>query len=161
MLRFWRRHFLGVEAGAITALAAGLSLWILAGGEGSVEALLEMKRDSLYRTSATVAGTMFGLTIATSSVMIGTWSSERVSFLRQRERSVDIWKTVFQSMILFGVLTISAIVGLLWDTDKEPSVWVFVVYVFLGTLAIARIARVVWILANVINLVTRPVELEE
>src|SRR5262249_21705727 len=93
--------------------------------------------------------------ITTVSIVIAFATHERLSVVRASEHYPTLWKVFMSAIRVLGIATVVAFVGLLGDRDKSPTYWLFYLMLLLTVLAILRIARCVWVLERVIEVVTR------
>ena len=156
-MKFWQRHFLGVDALTAVGLIAALVIWYLAfEGADYVEELLRGNRTNIYRTLASIAGTLLGLSIASASFTLNAVSSPRLAVLRNSRHYPTLWRTLFQTTWFLGALTIAALVCMIWDRDCAPTTWLVIPLALFVCLSVFRLARVIWILEQVIGVVARP-----
>ena len=155
--QFWQKHFLGIEASIAIAPTVALATWLLFfGGENEVEGFVKGNRTSIYRTTAGIAGTLLGFSIAVASLVLSFSGSPRLVVVRRSPHYPTLWKTFFQTTRFLGLLTATALVCLVWDRDNDPVVWLILPFcLFLG-LSATRLLRVIWILEQIVELVSRP-----
>lgn len=154
---FWRRHFLEVETIAAVLPSVGLAVWLVFfEGMPVVNDLISGNRTNIYRTSATIAGTLLGFSITVASLVLNFASSPRLAVVRRSRHYPKLWKTFFQTIRYLGGLTIIALVCLVWDKDKEPFTWLIIPFFLFLNLSIVRLIRVIWILEQIIGIVSRP-----
>lgn len=156
-MKFWRRHFLGMDALIAFGLAVALTIWYLSfEGTDYIEELLQGNRTNIYRTLASISGTLLGFSIASASLTLNAVSSPRLAVLRNSKHYPALWKTFFQTTWLLGALTLTSIVCMIWDRDSAPITWLVVPLVLLACLSVVRLAKMIWILQRVIGLVAKP-----
>ena len=155
-MKFWEKHFLGVDALIAVGLAAALAIWMFFEGNGQIEELVHGNRANIYRTLAGVSGTLLGFTLASASFALNAVSSPRLAVLRNSRHYPALWRTFFQTTWFLGALTLTAIVCMIWDRDSAPTTWLVVPLVLFGCLCVVRLARMIWILQRVIGLVAAP-----
>ena len=155
-MKFWERHFLGMDGVIAAALAAALGIWLVFQGERQVEELIQGNRANIYRTLTGVAGTLLGFTLASASFALNAVSSPRLTVLRNSRHYSALWRTFFQTIWLLGMLTLTSLVCMIWDRDSAPTTWLLVPLVLFGCLCVVRLARMIWILERVIGIVAKP-----
>lgn len=156
-MKFWQRHFLGVDALIAFGLTAALAVWYLVfEGADHVEQLLQGNRTNIYRTLASISGTLLGLSIASASFALNALSSPRLAVLRNSQHYPTLWRTLFQSTWFLGGLTIAGLVCIIWDRENAPTTWLVIPLALFVCLSIVRLARVVWILEQVIGILAKP-----
>ncbi len=154
---YWRRHFLGVEAALAVTPALTLLVWFVLGeGRGCVDGLMSEVRADIYRTTATISGTLLGFLIAVASLVLNFVSTERLTLLRTSEHYPAMWETFFQTTRVLGALTVTALVCLVFDKDGASLPWLVVPFVLFVSLSLVRLIRVIWILERIIGIVSRP-----
>ena len=154
---YWRRHFLGVEAALAVAPALTLLAWFVLGdGRECVDGLMSEARADIYRTTATISGTLLGFLIAVTSLVLNFVSTARLALLRTSEHYPAMWETFFQTTRVLGALTVTALVCLVFDKDGASLPWLVVPFVLFLSLSLARLLRVIWILERIIGIVSRP-----
>ena len=157
IIQYWREHFLAVEASAALVLTGALAVWLVVlGGEAEVDKLLNGNRANIYRSLASIAGTLLGFSIAVASLVLSFISSKRLQILRGSRHYGSLWRTFFQTTRLLGASTIMALVCLLWDRDGAPCTWLVIPLCLFVTLTVVRLLRVIWILEQIILVVTKP-----
>lgn len=158
--KWWRGRFLWVEfllsVGLTLTAAFCLSVW----NHNRVldEALFGI-RTTLYGVLATVWGALFGFVIATITIVLGFSEGARMKIVRDSAHYPDLWKTFMSATRALGFATAASLAGLLTDKDVAagaPNHAVFYVVIFAAILATLRLSRCVWILQNVVKLVTAP-----
>ena len=88
---FWRTHFLLVEGVLGTLPCVGLILWFLVlDGTNYMNELLADNRTNIYRTTAAIAGTLLGFSMAGTSLVLNVVPSERLSILQNSAHYPDL-----------------------------------------------------------------------
>jgi hypothetical protein len=82
----------------------------------------------------------------------------RMKIVRESAQYQDLWKTFISATRVLGFATAACVAGLL--ADKDPPAGntkhvVFYIVLFATVLGTLRLARCVWILHNVVGIVTR------
>ena len=156
-VRFWREYFLILEAGTSAIPSIVILIWfVVFGGEAHVAEFLDGNRTNIYRTTATIAGTLLGFSIASVSLALSFASSERLTVLRESQHYPALWKTFFQAIRLLGALTLSALACLIWDKDDAPIAWLVIPLCLFASLTFVRLLRVIWILEQIVTIVGKP-----
>ena len=161
--RFWRRHFLGVEAAAVLLATFGFAVWYLwIGGCDVVGELVKGNRANVYRTTATIAGSMLGFSITSTSVIVAVSSREGLRTVRESGQYQTLWKTLLQTVWGFAGLTVVSIVCLVFDKDvaRMPEVvalvsFLVIVFLFFLCFSVARLIRTIWILDRVARILSQ------
>ena len=158
LLKYWHGHFLGIEAVVAIVPGVALATWLVGyGGDLHVDQFMDSNRANIYRTTAGISGTLLGFSIAAVSLVLNSASSPRLSLVRNSRHYPVLWKTFLQTTKSLGALTVISLVCLTWDRESSPQTWLVVPFCFLLTLSILRLFRVVWILEQIITIVTAPV----
>ena len=153
----WRRHFLGLELGLAVLATAVFFIWACYfGGASSVEGLLYSNRTSLYRTMATAAISLLGFSLAVISIVVGFSSYERLAVIRTSKHYATLWKVFFHTVDSLALLSVTALVCLVFDKDKAPVLWLQTLFLLFVLLSVLRVARSIWVLKQIVWLVARP-----
>ena len=156
--RWWRAHFLPMEmAAAFIATVAFVGWAECLNGMVEIDRVLADNRGALYGTLASIFGSLLGFAITSASIVLGFSSSERLAIVRESKHYPTLWKVFGATIRALGLATIIALVGLVFDRDTAPSRLVSYFLVFSFLLSCLRVARTVWILENIIGLMTRAV----
>lgn len=153
---FWERRFLGAEAGIAGILILFFIIWFFAlEGASHVDALMHNNRANIYRTTATISGTLLGFSITSTSVALGFLPNERLDLVRGSRHFPALWKTFFQTIRFLGCLTIVSLIGLVWDKDCSPNSLIVIPFLFFLLLSIIRLLRTIWIIEQLIKIITK------
>lgn len=152
----WRRHFLRCELWlcvlGTTAYAAWLYRW---DGQSTVDTLVHDDRTVIYASLSAIAGALLGFIITAFSIIIGFSQDERFAVVFGSASAGALWTTFTSAIRAYALATAVTLVALLVDTDAHPRTWMTVGVVFVVMFATARLARVVWILEQMVALVGR------
>ena len=153
----WERCFLLADALAVSISVIGFGIWFFFyGGEPKVGEFISGNRVNIYRTLATISGTLLGFLITGVSLAISNTTSDKFAILRESRHSSSLWKTFLQAIKFLGLLTVTAFLCLLFDRDKSPSTWLVIPLYLFVALSIVRLLRVIWILEKIVGIVTKP-----
>ena len=156
LIGFWQVHFLGVELVAAGILTGVLILWIEAFDRyGSVEEILRDNRTALYGVMASIFGSLLGFAITTTAIIIGFAQSPQLEVVRRSTHYPTLWKVLTSTIRWLGVALVVSIVAFVLDRDDDSVQLLSYVFVATGLVAGLRLARTVWVLENVIALITR------
>lgn len=153
---WWRRRFLIIEFGVSIIVAGAFFAWYVQfGGAAFVEAFLKGHRAPIYGTLATIFGTLLGFGITATSIVVGFSGSEQLRLVRESRHYGTIWKVFSSTIRALGLATIVALLALIFDRDAEPIPVLMFALVFVSALSLLRVFRTVWILENVIDIVSK------
>lgn len=152
---FWKRDFLRIEGLIAVALAAAFGVWFLFyGGADKVAPVLQGNRATLYGTAASIFGSLLGFAITATSIVLGFSASDRLAVVRGSAHYPTLWKTFSATIRVLAFATIIALTCLIWDRDGTPTPELVILMVFAVLLAVFRIGRTIWVLEQIIALVT-------
>lgn len=154
---FWRKYFLGVEAGLVVVATIIFAAWFFRfDGSPWIHNLLKDNRANIYGTLATIAGSLLGFSVAATSIVFGLLSSERLALLKKSKHYPKLWKTFFQAIQCLGILTIVVLVSLILDKEDAPISWLVIPVVLFVGLSVVRLTRAIWILEQIIQILAMP-----
>lgn len=155
--KWWRTNFLHAELGL--AIVSGLTfiMWAqICGGGAIIDETLKGNRGAVYGALASIFGSLLGFAITAVSIVLGFSTTERLAVVRESKHYPTLWKVFTAAIRTLGLATVVALLGLILDRESSPMKWVLYLTVFAMILAILRLSRCVWVLENVITLVTGP-----
>ncbi|MGE3795652.1 MAG: hypothetical protein AB7I38_17250 [Dehalococcoidia bacterium] len=156
-MAIWRRRFLLSDLLLALAATLAFAIWVYAaGGDQTVDCLLNGNRAILYATLAGIFGALLGFAITAFTIVLGLSSHPHLSVVFGSRRASDLWESFPKAIRGTGVATIAAVIALLADRDTSPETWAQVLVVFGSCLAAVRLARVGWILERLVSLVSGP-----
>lgn len=152
--RFWRRRFLEIELtlAVIITITVAVAILIFA-PDGDIPGITKEDRSLVYRTTASVAAALLGFLITVVSVILGFAHSDQLSVLRKSRHYLTLWHVFFNAIQVLAFLVLASFAGLLLDLKDSPRLWVEMIFLFLATLAIFRVARSIWVLRQIILIV--------
>lgn len=154
---WWRINFLAAEATAAAAGAIGFGIWVWGfGGTSTVNHVLHGDRATLYGVLASIFGALLGFVITSLSIILAFATSERLAVVRGSKHYPTLWKIFTASIRALGLATVVSVAALIGDRDSSPVPTLLVICVFTTLLAVARLIRSVWVLEQVVGLVTAP-----
>jgi hypothetical protein len=149
-----------MEALLVLLLTLGLVVWgDFFGGERHVNKLLAMNRAAVYGVLTTLWGALLGFVITAVSIVLAFSQEARLRLVRESDHYETLWRVFMSTIRILGLATLAALGALLFDRDPpggSPHIYLFYSIVLFSTLAIFRIARSVWVLGKVIEVVSRP-----
>ncbi len=155
--KWWKAYFLQVEFCIALLITIIFTVWAeLFGGHAVIERLLTDNRSDIYSTLAAIFGSLLGFTITAVSIVLGYSTSDRLAVVRESTHYPLMWRVFTSAIKALALATISALIGLIVDRDSAPFYPVFYFNILASTLASFRLTRCVWVLENVIQIVTKP-----
>ena len=157
MRNFYGAKFLLLEFVLAVVACSAFVVWAECfDGTSRVEEILQGNRADVYGTLASICGSLFGFAITALSVIMATSGSSRLQVVRASKHYGDMWQVFISSIKWLGAATTILIVGLLVDRDGVPRMWVFYTALFTISVVMVRLARMVWVLGRVIQLINSP-----
>lgn len=154
---FWAQHFLWCES-IVVALAWGLFVtWgVWCGGHEQLLEFMAGRRGTIYGVLAGIFGSLLGFAIAAETIVLSLSGSDKLSVVRSSEHYPTLWRVFRWTIRTLALATVAALIALLLDRDKQP--WMAWLYVcaFFTLLAIAHLARTIWVLEQVVDVVSTP-----
>ena len=112
-------------------------------------------RSQIYATLASMYGSLLGFSITVTSIILSLSPVPRLTILRQSKSFPVLGATLNATIRVLAVATLVSLGCLLFDRENAPSaIWV-VALVSVVCLSIAYLWRTLWILENIVKLVTR------
>jgi hypothetical protein len=142
---------------AVLAVTLLLAIWCsFFGGARQVDELMHGTRIGLYGTLGAIFGSLLGFVIATLTILLGFSESARLAVLRSSSHYPVLWRTLLSATKWLAAATLAAVVALVVDRDGAQNLGAFYLCVFTSIVAALRLASSIWILENVVVLVTSP-----
>lgn len=155
-IQWWRINFLFAELLLAMIIAGSVALWgEMLGGSLIIESLLRGNRAELYSALATIFGALLGFAITATSIALGYSTSDRLALVLESVHFPMLWKTFSSANKALAFATIVALAALILDRDQSPTRFLTYLNGFAGTLAMLRVTRCLWVLDNVMSIVTR------
>lgn len=149
----WQRHYLTYEALLCILAAAVVLVWSEhCGGADDLDRYLGDHRNDLYAVSGGVYGALLGFIITATAVILD--KIEHLRLVRESRHYPTLWSTLMASMRALGLACVASIAGLL---DTKPGLGeriVFFAWAFLSLLAVARVARTIWLFGWIVSIVS-------
>jgi hypothetical protein len=155
--QWWRKYFLCVEWLIAVMLTIIFVVWyIWFEGEAALSCFLNGNRPSIYGTAASIFGSLLGFAITATSIVLGFSTSDRLKVIRDSKQYSTLWKVFNSTIRALGIATIASFLALIFDRDQSPMP-IFLYAVFFGaTFSFFRLLRAIWVLENVIELISMP-----
>ncbi len=93
--------------------------------------------------------------ITSMSVVLGLASAPQLAIVRNSKHYPDLWKVFTAATRALGIGTLIALAGLILDRDSSPVRFILETCVGAAILCVLRLARCLWVLEQIIFLLTR------
>jgi len=152
---WWRKRFLHVELGIAILVATGLLYWWGYGSGARVLAgIVHGNRGQIYGTLASIFGSLLGFVITALSVVLGFSSSARLSVIRGSRYYKQLWDVFTSAIRVLGFTTVAWLLALFFDREAAERPLILVSCIAITFLAILRLARCVWVLERIVEVLT-------
>lgn len=154
MKRFWELHFIWLDPLLASAVAGGL-IWAMHHFAVPIAGALHGERASIYGTLAGIFGALLGFAMASFSIVVGLFSNERLTVVREGPHASTLWRAFLWSSIWMALATAAPLSGLFLDRDAEaPDVTLLSIVLGASLIAAASLARCISLLAAVGHAIT-------
>jgi hypothetical protein len=148
LVSIYNRYFLSAE------LAISLTL-TLAAIRLDLGRYVPTNSDTIYVALTASFVALLGFVITGISVILAFGDSERLALLRKSRHYPLVFKVFVSAAKFLGVGFISSFLGLIVDRKSETGMVIAYLTLFTVFVAIFRVYRCVWVLDNVIEIVTK------
>jgi len=153
---FWEAHFLPLEFFVSILTMAGFIIWgEFYSGRWVMDSLLEGNRSAVYGALSAIFGALLGFVITAVSIVLGYVASDKLTLVRESPHYEDLWRVYKAAMRSLAVATIAGLLGLIFDREARPMPFLFYLNILTTMLAFFRLGRSIWVLENIISLVTQ------
>jgi hypothetical protein len=154
-LQTWRRHFLWAEFALSVLIGIAAAYWIhYRNGAVICDRFLGQNRATIYGTLATIFGSLLGFVITAASIVLGFSGSESLAVVRGSKHYPTLWRVFTASIRALAFATVVSVIALVIDRDGQPNRTILCLLVFAVVLAALRIWRCVWVIEQIIFLVS-------
>lgn len=154
---YWDKHFLTYEMVTAIAVTFGVAVYVFAFAESALaESSILANRVTVYRVAATVGSALLGFTGTIVAVIYGLIDAERLKHLRRSAQRATLWRVFFSAMRCLGLLVLVSFAGLIADHKEEPIMPFAIAFLYASLLALFRMARSVWLLQRIIEIMALP-----
>lgn len=112
------------------------------------------RRGLIYGTFAAIFGSLLGFAIAAESIVLGLSGSEHLRIVRESRHYSTLWQVFRWTIRTLALATVAALVALILDRDKAPRTVCLYLSTFFGLLAAVQLARTIWVLEQVVKVVS-------
>ncbi|MBI5352242.1 MAG: hypothetical protein HZB50_06350 [Chloroflexi bacterium] len=153
---FWDKYFLPLEFLVSLLTMVGFIIWgEFFSGRSVMDSLLEGNRSAVYGALSAIFGALLGFVITAVSIVLGYVASDKLTLVRESPHYEDLWRVYKAAMRSLAVATIAGLLGLIFDREARPMPLLFYLNILTTTLAFFRLGRSIWVLENIISLVTQ------
>jgi len=154
--KFWEAHFLTLEFTLAFVLSLLFSVWSeTINSRVLIESIFIGNRQTLYGALVALFGSLLGFAITAVSIILGYANSDKLEIVRESAHYSDLWATFKSAIKVLATATIAALIGLIFDRDTFPNNLIMYLNIFLSILSFLRVARCIWVLENIIAIVTK------
>ena len=150
----WRkRHFLGFDA-VIALVVASAAISLAYTTQVGINAHTHVEQNLLvvYRTTATICGSLMGLSMAVAVLAIDFWQGKWFDLIKRNDKAThEIWATLKQTTWCLGLLTVTSLFVIAAGGDGTPAKWTIIPYLIILSLTLARLARAVSIIHRMLD----------
>jgi hypothetical protein len=151
----WAKEFLRFEFLSSILMTILFFIWFeYFSGQVLVDQVLLGNRSAIYGALAAIFGALLGFVITAVSIVIGYSANDRLAIVRDSPEYPKLWKIFISAIRATALATMAALLGLIFDRDTSPSYWILFFNLFAFILILFRLGRCIWVLENIINLLT-------
>lgn len=147
-------NFLHIEGMLVLLVTCAIIIYCeIYDGKYVIENIVGDRCSNIYSTLAGILGALLGFAITAESIVIGLSGNDKLLILRKSPHYKTLWKVFTKTIRWLGIATLMALVGILVDKNGLFSI-VFYVFTYFFLLAGVRLFRTIWVLENIIHLLT-------
>lgn len=152
---WWCEKFLIIELLVVLLLTVCFVFWYYQlNGSNELKPFLDGNRTAIYSTLATIFGSILGFVITATSIIIGFSASEKLSIVKNSKHYKTLWKVFSSTIRALSFAVVIAFLSLILDRDNRPcSILLFFMF-FTLFFSLVRIWRTIWVLENIIEIIT-------
>jgi hypothetical protein len=152
---FWKRHFIACEFTAACVAVAIVFVWAhWYGGDPVIGKLVSGNRSAIYAALASIFGSLLGFGITAVSIVVAAINSDNLAVLRKSRHYPTLWRVFTVGIRYLAFATVASLLALILDRDSSPSWRAFYLCLLASVWAVAGVARSIWVLENIIQLLT-------
>jgi hypothetical protein len=159
LMNHYRRNFIVYEFWIPFVLVLFLGILIeLILKSNAIDVWLLGVRKEVYAAIATIFGALLGFTITAISIVIVFVNSERLELLKKSKHYRTLYNVFLVTIKYLAFTTIIALISLILDRDTRTHHWITYLNLFGVILSIIGLSRCIWVLENIVKLITKPKE---
>ena len=153
---WYKRHFIGADASAAATVAIIITLIIwLPGMEETVVQYSQDTRQALYRTIATIAGSLTGFTITVTTLILGNWGHQSLALIAQHpNRSKEIRTVLKHSTWSMATTMVASLVAIAIDINDTPNRIIMSATIIATIFSIVRLFEAIWLVQSIAAIIT-------
>lgn len=154
---WWSRYFLTLELIASILIFLSFLIWgEFFSGKKALDQILGDNQNKIYENLTAVFGTLLGFVITAVSIVLGYTDNENLDVIRESDHYEDLWKVYKSAMRSLALATAAGLMGIIFENMEDIKYYLLYLNVLTVSLAIFRLGRSIWILENIISLITLP-----
>ena len=154
---WWAQNFLWAEFVLAVLVTIAFAIWTYRfGGQSIIADIIQGNRAAVYGALASIFGSLLGFAITAESIVLGLSGSGRLEAIRESTQYTTLWRVFISAIRALGLATALSLVGLVLDREIRPMWPCLMINVFGTILAFLRLLRCIWVLENVVALVSAP-----
>lgn len=157
VVSWWAQNFLWAEFVLAIVLTAGFAAWTYRfGGMAVIFEVIQGNRAAVYGALASIFGSLLGFAITAESIVLGLSGSDHLEPVRESRHYATLWRVFISAIRALGLATAFSLISLILDRESRPLMPCLIITVFGTGLAFLRLLRCIWVLENVVTLVSAP-----
>jgi hypothetical protein len=154
--KLWEANFLFLELILAGLLSLIFSAWSELINNGQlISSIFFETREVMYGALVALFGSMLGFSITAVSIVLGYATNDKLEIVRKSKHYPQLWKVFKAAIKVLALATVASLVGLIFDKDALPINFILYLNLFLLLLSVFRVARAIWVLENIIAIVTK------
>ena len=153
--RRWQAHYLCFEFCSSVAISVGFGVWLTRyGGDAILHGIFGERRGDLYGILAAIFASLFGSMLTVASITIAMINLDRMRLIKESPALSTLGATYISAIywLLFSLL--SALLCLWFENGLRLNIVLIILLFFSTSVTAFRVIRVVWIMSNLIRIMT-------
>jgi hypothetical protein len=152
---WWSRYFLTLELAAAILIFLSVLVWgEFFAGKVVLDQVLGVHQNRIYENLTAVFGTLLGFVITAVSIVLGYTDNENLGVIRESDHYEDLWKVYKSAMRSLAFATAAGLLGVIFENIESVKYYLIYLNILTISLVVFRLGRSIWILENIISLVT-------